>query len=99
MIAKTGATIGKTAIVPESLPISNTTSHVGKITLPNSQNAKYYYYLMTSEIIQKQIQDISSMQSTRPELGIEGLKNLLVIVPPLDIQQDIVSASLWRCEP
>ena len=99
LIAKTGATIGKTAIVPESLPISNTTSHVGKITLPNSQNAKYYYYLMTSEIIQKQIQDISSMQSTRPELGIEGLKNLLVIVPPLDIQQDIVSASLWRCEP
>ena len=98
LIAKTGATIGKTAIVPESLPISNTTSHVGKITLPNSQNAKYYYYLMTSEIIQKQIQDISSMQSTRPELGIEGLKNLLVIVPPLDIQQDIVQYLDCQCE-
>ena len=77
LIAKTGATIGKTAIVPDSLPVSNTTSHVGKITLANVHDAKYFYYVMTSSIVQKQIQDISAMQSTRPELGIEGLKNLI----------------------
>lgn len=89
LIAKTGATIGKTAIVPDSLPVSNTTSHVGKITLANVHDAKYFYYVMTSSIAQKQIQDISAMQSTRPELGIEGLKNLILTVPPFDIQQHI----------
>ena len=97
LIAKTGATIGKTAIVPESLPISNTTSHVGKITLPATQDAKYFYYVMTSAIVQKQIQDISAMQSTRPELGIEGLKNLIVVVPPLSTQRDISKYLDCRC--
>lgn len=52
LIAKTGATIGKTAIVPDSLPVSNTTSHVGKITLANVHDAKYFYYVMTSSIVQ-----------------------------------------------
>lgn len=89
LIAKTGATIGKTAIVPNSLPISNTTSHVGKITLPTSHDAKYFYYVLTSDIIQKQIQDISAMQSTRPELGIDGLKNMVVVVPTISEQQAI----------
>lgn len=89
LIAKTGATIGKVAIVPEWMPISNTTSHVGKITLPKNQCPKYFYYQMISDVIQNQIQDMSAMQSTRPELGIEGLKNLIVVVPPLDEQRKI----------
>lgn len=97
LIAKTGATIGKTAIVPESLPISNTTSHVGKITLPNTQNAEYFYYVMTSAVVQKQIEDISAMQSTRPELGIEGLKNLIVVVPPIEEQGEIARYLDQRC--
>ena len=37
------------------------------------------------------------MQSTRPELGIEGLKNLIVIVPPLDTQRDISQYLDRRC--
>lgn len=91
LIAKTGATIGKTAMVPDWMPISNTTSHVGKITMPETQEAEYYYHVLNSSIIQKQIEDISSMQSTRPELGIEGLKNLVVTVPPLTVQREIAT--------
>ena len=97
LIAKTGATIGKTAIVPESLPISNTTSHVGKITLPNTHCAKYFFYVMTSDVVQKQIQDISAMQSTRPELGIEGMRDLVVVVPPLTTQKRIAEYLDVRC--
>ncbi len=97
LIAKTGATIGKTAIVPKELPISNTTSHVGKITLSNKHDAKYFFYLMNSDIIQKQIEEMSSMQSTRPELGIDGLKNLKVIVPPLDSQKAIAEFLECNC--
>lgn len=70
---------------------------MGKITLPATQDAKYFYYVMTSAIVQKQIQDISAMQSTRPELGIEGLKNLIVVVPPLSTQRDISKYLDCRC--
>lgn len=97
LIAKTGATIGKTAMVPEWMPISNTTSHVGKISMPETQDAEYYYHVLNSAVVQKQIEDLSSMQSTRPEMGIEGLKNLVVPVPPL-AEQRIISAYLTeRC--
>ena len=98
LIAKTGATIGKTAIVPASLPVSNTTSHVGKITISPENDAKFYFYVMTSFIVQKQIIDLSSMQSTRPELGIEGLKNLIVTLPPIEIQQRITEYLNCCCD-
>ena len=97
LIAKTGATIGKTAIVPASLPRSNTTSHVGKITISSEHDPKFFYYVMTSSIIQKQIKDLSAMQSTRPELGIDGLKNLLVVVPPVVKQRDISAYLDCQC--
>ena len=97
LIAKTGATIGKTAIVPASLPLSNTTSHVGKITISPVYDSKYFFYVMTSFIVQKQIIDLSSMQSTRPELGIDGLKNLVVTFPPPEIQQRISEYLDTRC--
>lgn len=98
LIAKTGATIGKTAIVPESLPLSNTTSHVGKITISPEYDAKYFFYVMTSFVVQRQIVDLSSMQSTRPELGIDGLKNLIVTFPPVETQKDISQDLDCRCD-
>ena len=98
LIAKTGATIGKTAIVPESLPLSNTTSHVGKITISPEYDAKYFFYVMTSFVVQRQIVDLSSMQSTRPELGIDGLKNLIVTFPPVETQKDISQNLDCRCD-
>lgn len=52
---------------------------------------------MTSSVVQNQIEDISAMQSTRPELGIEGLKNLIVVVPPLEEQNDIAKYLDQRC--
>lgn len=97
LIAKTGATIGKTAIVPDSLPRSNTTSHVGKITISSDHDSVFFYYVMTSSIVQKQIQDLSAMQSTRPELGIDGLRNLLVVVPPIGKQRDISEFLNQQC--
>ena len=97
LIAKTGATIGKTAIVPDSLPRSNTTSHVGKITISSDHDAVFFYYVMTSSIVQRQIQALSAMQSTRPELGIDGLKNLLVVVPPVEKQRDISEFLNQQC--
>jgi type I restriction enzyme S subunit len=97
LIAKTGATIGKTAIVPASLPRSNTTSHVGKITISSDHDPKFFYYVMTSSIIQTQIKMLSAMQSTRPELGIDGLRNLLTVVPPVEKQREIAAYLDHQC--
>ena len=97
LIAKTGATIGKTAIVPASLPRSNTTSHVGKITISGDHEPKFFYYVMTSSIIQTQIKMLSAMQSTRPELGIDGLRNLLTVAPPVEKQREIAEYLDHQC--
>jgi type I restriction enzyme S subunit len=97
LIAKTGATIGKTAIVPASLPRSNTTSHVGKITISGDHDPKFFYYVKTSSIIQTQIKMLSAMQSTRPELGIDGLRNLLTVVPPVERQREIAEYLDHQC--
>lgn len=37
------------------------------------------------------------MQSTRPELGIEGMRDLVVVVPPLNTQQRIADYLDDRC--
>ncbi|MBO4540776.1 MAG: restriction endonuclease subunit S, partial [Bacilli bacterium] len=98
LIAKTGATIGKTAIVPEWMEIANTTSHVGKITISKEHCAEFYFYVLNSFIVRKQVMDISIMQTTRPELGNEGLKSLIVPVPPLDEQIEIANYLRDKCE-
>lgn len=89
LIAKTGATIGKTALVPKSMPVSNTTSHVGKITVGAEYDARYIKNVLSSAIVQAQLKEMSEMQSTRPELGIEGLKNIILTLPPFHEQVEI----------
>ena len=82
LFAKTGATIGKTAFVPNNIPVSNTTSHVGKITIDNNKhNPKFFYYVLSSQIAYRQFWAIASLKTTRPELSIDEIKTLMVTVP------------------
>lgn len=90
LFAKTGATIGKTAIVPDSLPKANTTSHVGKITVDRKNEARFIFYLLSSYIGYRQFWDIACMKTTRPELAIEEMKNIRVLLPKIDEQKQIV---------
>lgn len=88
LFAKTGATIGKVGIVPHSLKKANTTSHVGKITVAKSINPKYIFYFLSSSIGFKQFWDIADQKSTRPELSIDEIKGLRVILPRTKEEQD-----------
>ena len=94
LFAKTGATIGKTGIVPSSIPIANTTSHVGKITVAPSINPQYIYFVISSYIVYKQFWDIASLKSTRPELSIDEIKSTRLIVPNTRIEQDTIVSYL-----
>ena len=88
LFVKTGATIGKTAIVPNNIPISNTTSHVGKITVSKEPNSKYIFYLLSSFIGYKQFWDIACMKATRPELSISEIKQMKVLIPSTRDEED-----------
>ncbi|WP_462367628.1 restriction endonuclease subunit S [Ruminococcus callidus] len=91
LFAKTGGTIGKTAIVPESMPIANTTSHVGKITVSPQYCSKYVFYVLSSHIGYKQFWEVAAQKTTRPELTIGEIKQIFLTVPPtIEEQQDIV---------
>lgn len=81
LFAKTGATIGKTAIIPKDVPVANTTSHVGKITISKEHNPRYVFYVLSSQVGYRQFWDIALQKTTRPELSIEETKSIKVILP------------------
>ena len=67
LFAKTGATIGKTGIIPENIPIANTTSHVGKITVREKYNPKFILYVLSSQVGYNQFWESAAKKTTRPE--------------------------------
>lgn len=49
----------------------------------------YFLYVLTSDLVHDQLKEISAMQSTRPELGISNMKNLVITIPPREVQDKI----------
>lgn len=94
LFAKTGATIGKTGIIPEDLPISNTTSHIGKITVSDKYSAKFVFYFLSSKIGFRQFWEIAIQKTTRPELSIEETKSIRILLPDTYEEQAEISAFL-----
>lgn len=98
LFVKTGGTIGKTGIIPESLKIANTTSHVGKISISPRFCNKYILYLLSSHVGYRQFWTIASQKATRPELGLEEVKAVKITVPPnKSEQEEIVSYLDQKC--
>lgn len=91
LFAKTGATIGKVGIMPESIKKANTTSHVGKITVSEEVVSKFIFYVLSSFIGYKQFWDIALMKSTRPELSIDEIKTLHVLLPKTKAEQQQIA--------
>lgn len=90
LIAKTGATVGKMAIIPESMKQANTTSSVGKITINQKIfNNLYFAYLFSSSMFQEQIKEKAYQKSAQPGFNIDDLIEFNIIIPPLDVQNKI----------
>lgn len=99
IFAKTGATIGKTAIIPPNIPIANTTSHVGKITVSNKYNARYVFYVLSSVVGYRQFWEYASSKTTRPELAMDEIKQIYITLPrDLNEQTVIVNYLDKTCE-
>ncbi len=94
LFAKTGGTIGKTGIIPSSIPIANTTSHVGKITVDSKHNPKFILYVLSSKVGYNQFWEVASKKTTRPELSIDEIKSVKIVLPATREEQDQIVAFL-----
>lgn len=89
LLTKAGAILGYSAVFPAHLNKGNITSHLVTITCNNKINPHYLSHYFRCNIGQLQIYRWGN-KSTRPELNTSEVKNILVTLPPLDIQQQIV---------
>lgn len=86
----TGASIGRTAIVPKHFGKANVNQHVCIIRINQSKAYPYYFNLvMSSDVINQQIW-FSQNGSSREGLNFVQVKELILAIPPtLDEQKEI----------
>ncbi len=90
LFAKTGATIGKTGIIPSNMPIANTTSHIGKITVSPDYNPMWILYTLSSNVGYRQFWEIAIQKTTRPELSIAEIKSIRLPMPKSSLEQEFI---------
>jgi type I restriction enzyme S subunit len=92
LLAKTGATAGKTALVPPSMPQANTTSSVAKLTVDKrAANNRFILYALASPVVQHQVWAIATQKSAQPGFNIDDFKVFWLPLPPLLEQSAIVT--------
>jgi type I restriction enzyme, S subunit len=91
VVAKTGATVGKTAIIPDWITEANTTSSVAKLTVDRSKGLpRYIGYAIRSAVVQNQIWEVAAQKSAQPGFDIEDFARFRVPLPPIGDQGAIV---------
>ena len=98
LVAKTGATIGKTCIIPSNMPKANTTSSVGKVTVGKDFSSKYIFYLLGSEVCIRQMWLKAGQKSAQPGFNIDELVDFKIPIPQdLPTQQRIADFLDRKC--
>lgn len=97
LVAKTGGTIGKTAIIPDDIKIANTTSSVGKITIDKEYSNKFYFYVLGSKICERQMWEKAEQKSAQPGFNIEDIETFVIPLPPFSEQIKIADFLDAKC--
>ncbi len=92
----TGASIGRCYFTDDALGEANVNQHVCIIRPTSSITTMFLYYLLRSDVGQKQI-DIEQTGSGREGLNFESLKNFVLIVPEYTEQASIVTHIETEC--
>ena len=85
------ATIGRTAIVDDSYDTVILTPQVTYYRVLDGINNYYLYFYFNSVYFQNILENWSSSGSTRSYIGISNQLKLPIILPPLEIQNNIVT--------
>ena len=85
-----GATLGKTAIVPAEILPANTNQAVSFIRPNGRVTSQFLETWLQSKRI-KQLVWLNAVQSAQPNLSMGDLGNFRCPVPPIEVQQDILS--------
>ncbi len=83
-----GATLGKIAIMPESMIPANTNQAVSFIRMANPNQARFVWYWLQSEHIKQTIW-LEAVQSAQPNLAMGKLSNFPVLMPPA-LEQELI---------
>lgn len=88
VMTKLGAPLGVSAIVGDELPEGIIVADLVRIR-PGNVNTKFLCYQLNSPSISKFIND-SQKGTTRPRVNIQTVRNLPIVVPPIEEQNRIV---------
>jgi type I restriction enzyme S subunit len=89
VISKTGATIGKVAIIPSNFKIANTTASIGKISIDKQKaDERFVFWAMKTPDFQKEMWKVSH-KSAQPGFNVDDLKKFKIPLPPLATQKRI----------
>lgn len=94
LINSTGeGTIGRAAIVDKSMEGLLYDSHVLLLRLNKDKIIpQYFVYVFNNRYGQEQVENVKSAKTTKQtELGVDNLKKIQIPIPPLNIQNKIVS--------
>jgi type I restriction enzyme, S subunit len=80
--------VGTAAVFPDALPEGNITGHIAGVEVPNDINPYYLAAFLNSWLGEFQIKRWSH-RTTRPELNLRELEQVLISVPPRPIQDCI----------
>lgn len=84
----TGASLGRTCIVPKDMPPANVNQHVCIIRMRNREYADYVSWYLKSNIA-KSFYDIAQTGSAREGLNFEQISIIQTLLPSLPEQQSI----------
>jgi type I restriction enzyme S subunit len=88
LMGGTGHYFGKSIFVNEKMEGLIHSYNIIRIVI-KIQNPKYIHYYLSSSIIREQM-DLSVLGSGQPFIDLQGLKDLIILVPPLHEQEQIV---------
>ena len=84
----TGASLGRTTLVPENIEKANVNQHVCIIRVSNKKERFFISWIMKSTNIKAQI-NIAQTGAAREGLNFDQISNLMITLPPLKEQQQI----------
>ena|SRR3990167_1168140 len=89
LINLVGASIGRCAIVPETIVNANINQAVALIRTNHALVPSYLMHLLLSQQVQKIINS-KKVETARPNISLEDLRSLTIPLPPLPEQHKIV---------